>query len=173
MKKKKIVTGNLEENCYILYDNNDCVVIDPGDDYSLISEQISKYNLLAILITHYHEDHVGALKDLLNENKVPIYDYKSSNKKYNIKGFDFEIIKTPGHTNDSVSFYFKAEETIFVGDFIFKETIGRTDLPTGNKIEMDKSINMIKKYPKEMIIYPGHGDSTTLEHELKYNYFFD
>ena len=77
----------------------------------------------------------------LNEN---IYDYNT--KEFNVENFNFEIIHNPGHTSDSVTFYFKEENVMFVGDFIFKETIGRTDLETGNMIEMQKSINMIKKY---------------------------
>ena len=61
---------------------------------------------------------------------------------------------------------------MFVGDFIFKDNIGRVDLPTGNYQEMIESINKIKKYDDDIVLYPGHGDSTTLGHEKKHNYYF-
>jgi glyoxylase-like metal-dependent hydrolase (beta-lactamase superfamily II) len=147
-------------------------VIDPGDDIDKIKEEIKKYNLLAILITHHHFDHVGALDDLIKYKNVPIYDYNLTDTEYNIDKFNFKIIKTPGHTSDSITFYFENENIMFTGDFLFKGTIGRTDLPTGDSIEMEKSINKIKQYNKDIKIYPGHGDITTLEDEIKYNYFF-
>lgn len=173
MKIKKIITGNIEENCYVLINNNNCLVVDPGDDISLIIDAIKDYNLLSILITHHHFDHVGALNDLLNYKEVPIYDYNNQEKEYEINEFKFEIIKTPGHTSDSITFYFYNENMMFVGDFVFKETIGRTDLPTGNDKEMISSIDKLKQYDKNTVLYPGHGDSTTIEHELEYNYFFN
>ena len=171
MKIKRVVTGSLEENCYVLIHNNDCLVIDPGDDFNLILEEIKNYNLLAILITHHHFDHVGALDELLNYKDVPIYDYKIEEKDYEINNFKFKIIKTLGHTDDSITFYFYEDNTMFTGDFLFKESIGRTDLPTGDNILMKQSLEKIKKYPKEIKIYPGHGEDTTLEYELNYNYF--
>ena len=171
MKIKRVVTGSLEENCYILINNNDCLVIDPGDDFNIILEEIKNYNLLAILITHHHFDHVGALDELLNYKDVPIYDYKIEEKDYEINNFKFKIIKTHGHTDDSITFYFYEDNTMFTGDFLFKESIGRTDLPTGDNILMKQSLETIKKYPQEIKIYPGHGEDTTLEYELTYNYF--
>ncbi len=173
MKIKKVITGSLEENCYILINNNDCLVVDPGDDISLIIDAIKDYNLLGILITHHHFDHIGALDELLKYKEVEIYDYKLEEKEYSINDFKFKIIKTPGHTSDSITFYFYNENTMFVGDFVFKETIGRTDLPTGNDIEMVSSIEKIKQYDKNTVLYPGHGEETTIEHEIEYNYYFN
>ena len=170
---KKIVTGSLKENCYVLINGEDCLVIDPGDDLDLIKKEINNYNLLAILITHYHFDHIGALDGLIKYKDVPIYDYKLEENNYNINGFNFDIIKTPGHTSDSVTFYFKNDSIMFVGDFVFKETIGRTDLPTGNEKEMYKSINLIKQYDDKIILYPGHGEETNIEYEKNNNYFFN
>ncbi len=173
MKIKKVITGSLEENCYILINNNDCLAVDPGDDISLIIDAIKDYNLLGILITHHHFDHIGALDELLKYKEVEIYDYKLEEKEYSINDFKFKIIKTPGHTSDSITFYFYNENTMFVGDFVFKETIGRTDLPTGNDIEMVSSIEKIKQYDKNTVLYPGHGEETTIEHEIEYNYYFN
>ena len=172
MKITRIITGSLEENCYILKIDNDVLIVDPGDDIQKILEEIKGNNLLAILITHHHFDHVGALNELLDYKNVPIYDYKLEEKKYNIKNFNFSIIKTPGHTDDSITYYFEENNVMFTGDFIFKGTIGRTDLPTGDQVEMYKSIDKIKKYNKNISLYPGHGDSTILEDEINNNVFF-
>lgn len=169
MKIKQVKVGYLETNCYILIKDNDCLIIDPGDEYEKILEQTKNLNILAILITHYHFDHIGALNKFKN---IKIYDYKQEEKEYKIKDFEFEILYTKGHTDDSISFYFKKEKSIFVGDFVFKNSIGRTDLETGNIKEMKKSIEKLKQYPKEIKIYPGHGNQTTLKNELENNPFF-
>ena len=104
---------------------------------------------------------------------IRVYDYNSVLEgKVNIDDFEFEVIYTPGHTKDSVSFYFKEYDSMFVGDFVFKGTIGRTDLPTGDYKEMINSIEKLKTYPDETILYPGHGDITTLKDEKENNKYF-
>ena len=145
MKIDKVETGFLCENCYIVSINNNSLVIDPGDDYSIIKRKIGSNNVLAVLITHHHFDHIGALSELINEYKVDVIDYKS-NPKQRIKDFSFSIIKTPGHTSDSVTFYFEKDKVMFTGDFLFNDSIGRTDLDSGNVHDMIESINLIKKY---------------------------
>ncbi len=166
MNIKRVVVGPLEENCYIVENNNKCLIIDPGDDVDKIINNI-KYSVVGILITHYHFDHIGALDELKEK-------YNIDENNYNIKDFDFEVIKTPGHTSDSKTYYFKDNNIMFVGDFIFKDSIGRMDLPTGSVLEMKNSISKILKYPSNTILYPGHGDSTTIGNEKKNldNYFF-
>ncbi len=169
MEIKKIKVGYIRTNCYILIENNDAIIIDPGDEYEKIKEEIKDLNLKAILITHYHFDHVGALPKFKN---IDIYDYKNVNKKINLNNFEFEIIETKGHTSDSVSFYFKKENKLFSGDFIFQHTIGRTDLETSNYDELIRNIEKIKKYPENTEIYPGHGNNTILKEEMINNPFF-
>ena len=92
--------------------------------------------------------------------------------KITIGPFDIEVIYTKGHTNDSVTYYFKEEKIMFTGDFIFKNSIGRTDLG-GNTKDMIESINKIKHYDDSIIIYPGHGEYTTLSSEKENNEFFN
>lgn len=170
-----IKTGYLEENCYLLIKDNNCLIIDPGDDYEFIKEHIKTLNVVAVLITHHHFDHIGALEQIKKEYKVNVYDNSNLNEEdINIGNFNFEVIFTKGHSNDSISFYFKEENIIFVGDFIFKNSIGRCDLETGDYKEMQKSINKFKlkfKNNKNLIIYPGHGDATNIEQELKHNIY--
>ena len=170
MKIEIVKVGYLETNCYILKKDNNVLVIDPGDEIDKINEVIGDYQLVGVLITHNHFDHIGAVSKF---SKDKIYDYSNlQEKEYNIEGFKFKVIYTPGHSKDSVSYYFEDAKSIFCGDFIFYENIGRCDLPTGNFNIMKESINKIKKYPKDITIYPGHGDSTTLEHEINNNIYF-
>ena len=87
-------------------------------------------------------------------------------KEYNIDKFNFEVIYTPGHKEDLITIYFKKEKVMFTGDFIFKGTIGRTDLVGSNHNDMLDSLNRISKYDKDIVIYPGHGHSTILGDEV-------
>ena len=172
MEIKSVITGYLDENCYILIKNNKCLVVDPGDDFLKIKEAIGDNKVLGVLITHSHADHIAALRNFLTKRSIKIF--KRSNlqeQEYNIGDFNFEAIYTPGHSKDSVTFYFKDDNAMFVGDFIFKDSIGRTDLPGGNMMEMKDSIEKIKKYDKSIKLYPGHNETTTLEEELKNNPF--
>lgn len=174
MKIDTIVVGDYQTNCYILTINDNCIIIDPGSEYLKIKEKISNKNLIAILITHRHFDHIGALKDLINEYNVPIYEYKNlEEKQYKIGDFLFKVIYTKGHTNDSVTYYFEIDKIMFTGDFLFENSIGRTDLDTGNYNDMITSIEFLKKYDDDIVIYPGHGNKTNLGIEKINNYWFD
>lgn len=171
MNLKRVIVGKLEENCYILEKNNNCIIIDPGDEPEKIINNVS-LNVVAILITHSHFDHIGALPIIASKYNVPVYKYDNLDEgNMTINEFEFEVIFTPGHTLDSVSFYFAEEQIMFTGDFIFKNSIGRTDLPTGNFKKMQKSIRKITKFNDIIRMYPGHGDSTTLGFEKKYNMY--
>ena len=175
MDLKVIKVGYLEENCYII-SSSKTTVIDPGDESDKIIAYLKDNNLDldSILITHHHEDHIGALNDLLEYKKVNVYD--NSNLKeglQEISGFNVEVIYTKGHTDDSVTYYFKDYNMMFVGDFIFEGSIGRMDLPTGSISDMKESLNKIIKYDKDIVIYPGHGDKTKLGYEIENNYYFN
>lgn len=171
MNIKKVIVGELETNCYILEQGNSCIVIDPGAEPLKIEQEINK-KIIGIIITHNHYDHIGAVKYFKEKYNVPILNYNNLKEGQNkIEDFIFEVIYTPGHTNDSLCVYFKEQKIMFVGDFIFYHTIGRTDLPTGNNIEMYKSIEKIKKYDN-INIYPGHGRCTNIKEEKKNNIYF-
>ena len=170
MKIERVVVGTLKENCYILSINNEVVIIDPGSEIDKICAVLGDRKVLAILITHNHFDHVGCLPYFKN---APVYSIENlKEKEYLIGKFKFNVIYTKGHSDDSISFYFADEYILFSGDFLFFENVGRTDLPTGNDLMMKESIKKIIKYPKNMIIYPGHGIMTNLEHEIENNIYF-
>ena len=174
MDIKTVVTGYLDENCYILIKNGTCLIVDPGDDYQKIKEEIGENKVLGVLITHSHFDHIGALRNFLVKRSIKIFKRSNliENKDYQIGAFNFEVIYTPGHSKDSVTFYFKEENIMFIGDFIFKESIGRTDLPGGSDEEMKNSIQKIIAYEDDIKLYPGHYDKTTIGYEKENNPFF-
>ena len=175
MKIKIVQNGDLRENCYLLEKDNKYLVIDPGSEFEKIKSYINEDGeVLAVLITHKHFDHIGAVKDFVLTYKCQVYEKINLDEDtYKIGPFSFNVIYTPGHTPDSVTYYFFNEKTMFVGDFIFEGNIGRCDLECGDMSEMMKSIEKIKKYPDETTIYSGHGEFTKLGHEKCRNYYFN
>ena len=163
-----VKVGYLEENCYVLSIKDKCLIVDPGEEFDKIKNMVGNKKVLGILITHHHFDHVGALDECVNYYKCPVVDYKN---RIIIEPFKYEIIDTPGHKEDSVTYYFKGEKVMFVGDFIFKDSIGRCDLKGGSEHDMIKSINLIKNYDNDIVLYPGHGDSTYLGYEKENNMY--
>ena len=114
MQIEIVKVGFLETNCYILTIDESCLVIDPGDEYEKIKQAIGNKIVLGTLLTHHHFDHIGALKYFDN-----IYDFHNLKEGINHLGaFTFEVIYTPGHTNDCISYYFQKDKVMFVGDFL-------------------------------------------------------
>lgn len=165
MQIETVKVGNLQTNCYIITKQGKSVIIDPGDEYSKIINKVKDKNVVDILVTHHHFDHIGALEKL----------EKHFSLKHNQKmseTLNYQIIKNPGHSKDSISFYFPEEKVLFGGDFIFYHSVGRWDLPSGSLKEMKESIEKILKFPKDITIYPGHGPQTNLENEIPYLEYF-
>lgn len=168
-----IKVGFLKCNCYLLEKNNQYLLIDPGDDYDKIKKFIKGKNIIGILLTHSHFDHTASVDNLVNDYKIDVYSHSNLTEGiHKIGDFNFEIIYTFGHTMDSLTYYFYEYNAMFTGDFLFKDTIGRCDLLESNYNEMKKSIEKIKKYVNNIIIYPGHGISTSLDYEKNNNPYF-
>lgn len=171
-----LTVGELQTNCYIVSKDNKCLIIDPGAEESFIVSRIKEINAtpVAILLTHHHADHTGCVEGLKDIYGIDIYDYNNLfEQKHFLDPFKFQVIYTPGHSSTSITYYFYDYGLMFTGDFLFHESVGRVDLPTGSYEEMIKSIDKIGEYPDDTKIYPGHGPTTILEHEKKYNEFFD
>lgn len=174
MKIEMVKVGQLECNCYLLEINGKILVIDPGDESDKIISRINDRDVVGIIITHRHFDHIGALDDLVNKYEVLVYDkYNLCEGENIIFEFIFDVIYTPGHKEDAITLYFKKDKIMFTGDFIFRDSVGRCDLPGGNVDEMVKSIKRIVKYDKDILIYPGHGDKTNLGYEIDNNYYIN
>lgn len=172
---KIVQNGELNENCYLLSKDNNYLVVDPGSEFEKISSFIPKdANVLGILVTHRHFDHIGALSEFVKTYNCPVYDRLGTNEEtYKIGPFSFNVIFTPGHTPDSITFYFYQKRIMFDGDFVFEGNIGRCDLEGGDMKKMLESIAKIKNYPDDVTFYPGHGEFTKLGHEKLKNYYFN
>ncbi len=171
----KIVVGELFCNCYLISKDGVGLLVDPGDGVEKILSFLreKKVRLLAILITHGHADHIGGVDALVHHFAIPVYRRENLvEKEYQIGPFSFEVFFTPGHSQDSVCYYFQEEEMMFVGDFVFAGTIGRCDLPGGDMVAMRSSILWLKKFTDDFLFYPGHGPSTILSLEREHNPYF-
>lgn len=196
---QSLPVGLLEVNCYILAKEDKAVVVDPGGNYLDILGTLknNELSLEAIINTHGHYDHIGANNSLTEKNKCPVYIHEkeldllkdsTSNLSvwfegsleidYEIKevkdgdtieagGLDFKVIHTPGHTLGGICLL--QGENLFTGDTLFKQSIGRTDLPGSNTKQMNESLRKLSKLSKNLKVFPGHGDSSTLKEELENN----
>lgn len=110
------------------------------------------------------------LPDIICQPAEEIFQYHTT---YDIAGCQFIVVPTPGHSAGGVSFIFPEEAFVISGDALFRESIGRTDLPTGNFEQLIDSINtQLFSLPNHYQVYPGHGPSTTISHEKNANPFF-
>ena len=193
---KTIPVGQLETNCYVVIHEQslECVVIDPGDESNTILDYIESNHLRcsAILLTHGHYDHVGAVDAVAEETGAPVYmnerdDYrhavdshlpyslKENGKNYDdgdildVAGLRFHVIATPGHTPGGVTL--QCEDALFTGDTLFKGSCGRTDLPGGDMQQELASLRKLCSLPGDFEVYPGHMDPSTLEREREFNYY--
>lgn len=174
MNVETIKVGALQTNCYILDYNGLVLIIDPGDDYHILKRYLMDKHVVAILITHNHEDHIGAVQSIVEAFHAPVYSKEDlEEERYSFGPFRVEVIYTPGHTSDSISYYFYEYNFLFSGDFLFKHTVGRMDLETGSIDDMKHSLEKISSYNDHIKIYPGHGDSTTLGEEKRVNQYFN
>lgn len=109
------------------------------------------------------------LPDIITSPAEEYFQYKSP---YQISDFEFRVVETPGHSIGGISIIFDSEESVISGDALFRESIGRTDLPTGNYEQLIHSIkNNLLTLPSHYKVYPGHGPSTTISHEKNLNPF--
>ena len=102
----------------------------------------------------------------------PIKYFDQDFMSWNIDGFIVDGILTPGHSEGSVTYVLRNYKRIFSGDTIMKETIGRVDFPTSNRIDMKNSINIYKTFVDDCKLHPGHGESTTIAYEKENNEYF-
>lgn len=161
MDIKVLVVGALQENCYVCSIGNNAFIVDPGDEADRIIDACMGKNVVEIIVTHHHFDHIGALE------KLEKY-YNIKHNTFLRKTFSYDIIKTPGHTDDSISIFFSGQNLLFSGDLIFYHSIGRYDFPNSNYNDLIKSLEKISKLSLDTTIFPGHGEKTSLNEEIKY-----
>lgn len=200
--KKILLLGEIPVNCYFIEYNNKCYVVDPGYEKEKVIKYVKENNLevLGILLTHGHIDHIGAIDAF----KVPVYLHKNEyeiiedNYKngfefygreipYSLKEINFvkideeyvlpiddkkiEVIYTPGHTIGGVCYKF--ENDLYTGDTLFKGTVGKWVFPTGDYETLKRTVVNLIDTEKECVnIHPAHGESSTIGQEKKYNDFY-
>ena len=176
MKIKTLLLGNMQTNGYVVSDeNHHCLIIDPGANGKKVVHYLTENELVpeAVLLTHGHFDHIGAVDYLYEHYHCPIYLHQDDlemldNPQLNLSVYEnpFTVkAHLPGHCPGSSMIYLKDENIIFSGDVLFKGSIGRFDFPNSSKYETIESINKIKEYDFDAVIYPGHGPNSTLSEE--------
>ncbi len=191
----RIVNGELETNSYLIVAGKEAIVIDPATQMVKTKVDDLGVDVIAIINTHGHFDHIGGNRFF----SVPIYIHTldapmltdpnlnlsihfslpiisppanhifSEDERLSIGPFDIEVIHTPGHTLGSISL--RIDYALFTGDTLFKGNIGRTDLPGGDYEAMQSSLLKLASLPGDLTIYAGHGEITLLKHELESNPF--
>ena len=191
--------GEYMTNTYIVHDMGaeSCAVIDPGYRPDVILAQVKKLGLKvdAILLTHGHFDHVGAVEKIVEETGCKLWmreadwsqdlspataffyplancdftevQFCEEGQEISAGGLTFHVMETPGHTWGSVCYI--CEDAMFSGDTLFARGCGRTDLPGGNWDTIEASLKRLASLEENYTIYPGHGGSTTLAYEKRYN----
>lgn len=202
METVRLKTGVLGVNTYLVFDNGSgAFVVDPGGDAQKIRQAAAERGrkIQAVLLTHGHFDHIGALQELQRDGaKVYVhtadapmllddeaslgaqFGYStepcradhllSGGEELSLCGITIRVIATPGHTPGGVCYL--AGDVIFSGDTLFCGSVGRTDFSAGDHAQLICSIkNKLFTLPEHLRVLPGHGEETTIEDEKKYNPF--
>lgn len=191
-------------NCYIAgsEETMEAAIIDHGADFNKIDSKLKELGLTPkiIILTHYHGDHIGAVKELTDKYGLKVYIHKddaealgdgsmnltksmlgkgisikadvelSDGDEISLGELNFKIIHTPGHTRGGISI--KVGNIMMTGDTLFRSSIGRTDFPGGSFEEIINSIkDKIFTYDDDTLIYPGHMSPTSIKTEKKFNPF--
>ena len=182
----ELTVGPVQTRCYILgtEDGKDCIIIDPGDEAERIRKAVGDREISAILLTHGHFDHIGAVRELMGEHThlfihaldLPMLTNPTLNAglpllgrsitapsthftvregtKLLLAGLEVTVLHTPGHTPGSVCY--QIDDELFTGDTLFDYGYGRTDLPGGSEEQLTASLRRLIPLARQMPIHAGH-----------------
>jgi hydroxyacylglutathione hydrolase len=203
MDVRMFTVGPLQENCYLVRreGSDRALLIDPGDEARKLQGAMEQLGVEpeAILLTHTHFDHIGAVAPLARATGAPVYCPREElpvladpsaffgamfgpvegwqaehaiegGQRLALAGFDVEIVATPGHSPGHVTFVL--DGALFSGDVLFQGSIGRTDLPGADHETLMESIaGLLERFDDDTKIHPGHMGLTTLGRERATNPF--
>ena len=205
MDVRCLTVGPVAENCYLVRGDGaeHALIVDPGEEpdriLSLADELGVKVD--AILLTHTHFDHIGAVAPVARATGAPVYcpelevpvladimswvppgfgPYESYEADHALRGgerlelaaFEIDVLHTPGHSPGHVTYSILAEAALFLGDVLFQGSVGRVDLPGGDGPTLMKTLRSLAEgFPEETTVYPGHMGITTLGSERATNPF--
>ena len=179
---KTLTVGPIEANCYLIYNEDEVLIVDPGAEANRIIAAVEDLNVrpVAILLTHTHYDHIGAVDEIRKEYDIPVYvsgeeaawlqdptmnlsgmqgqnliveeaeNIFQPDNEVAISDFKFTVVATPGHSPGGVSFIFAEDEFVITGDALFAGSVGRTDLP-GSEAE-----KLVPNVREKLFILPDH-----------------
>ena len=189
------------ENCYIVSEDENAshvLVIDPGAEPDVILAALSGRTVDAIVLTHRHYDHIGALYDLVKATGAEVIaheldaeaisTYTGSGLLANLKPLEpvkvtrsvdegdsisigtreLKVMHTPGHSIGSMCLYDEADHILLSGDTLFFEALGRTDLATGSAVQQRQSMQKLVCLPDDTVVHPGHDADTNIGYEKRY-----
>ncbi len=185
---ERVEVGPIGENCYIVEntENGACVIVDPGDEAARIMAQVGARKPCAVLLTHGHWDHIGAVDALCKQYGVPLYVHAADADKLNnngrnlstlfsqrvraqtpptlltggetlsLGGMDIRVLHTPGHSAGSLCYVLPEGQGVLTGDTLFAHGYGRTDFPDGSFAQLKESLRTLFHLTPKQITYPGH-----------------
>ena len=206
---RTFTVGPIQENAYIVAADgaHQAVMVDPGDESERLLAAVDALGveIEAILVTHCHFDHIGAVAEVARATGAPVYcpeiergvladinswvppgfgpfesyeaDHTVTGGEWlSIAGLDIEVVFTPGHSPGHVTYAIAAsgekERALLSGDVLFQGSVGRVDLPGGDWPTLERSIGgLLRAFPAETMVYPGHMGTTTLGRERDTNPF--
>jgi len=200
---RQLELGPLKAHAYLAWNDPErAVLVDPGDEPERVLDWIrtSGVRLQAVLLTHAHFDHVGAVRAVVEAHDLPVLLHPAARPVYQRAatsaarwglfidppptealvdlaegrldlGPGFEVRHLPGHCPGHVAFYQPQAEAVFSGDLLFAGGVGRWDLPGANLDDLKRSIRRLYELPEATRVYPGHGPATTLADERRTNPF--
>ena len=195
---QRYVLGMVQVNTYVLWIDNHVLIIDPGSKSKKLQSVLDEAGAIVdgIFLTHAHFDHIGGVDAFAKKYNAPLYMNELdapllSDPRLNLSGYDPLVVLTkpnflmpgkqkigtfevtiydaPGHSEGCSMLEW--ENNLFSGDVLFQGSIGRTDFYTSSNTKMMQSLKRIKEMNPDLVVYPGHGEATTIKNELQWNPF--
>ena len=187
--------GPLAENAYLYWWGSEGVLVDPGAEARRIEAAVAEagFDPVAVLLTHAHFDHLGAVAELglpvyLHRDDLPLYERApelaagfglrlrpppppAGFLSEGDRAFGLEVLHLPGHSPGHLAFFSPDEGLVFSGDLLFRGAVGRYDLPGADREALWRSLLRLVSLPEETRVLPGHGPETTVGRERRENPF--